>query len=241
MNRAPAATASSTCSGRTTVPAPTSTSVSAAMSRIASAATAVRNVTSATGSPPSARADATGTAVSSSSSTTTGTIRPAQDIALVDHSWIRSTTRDALSVPSVATARPAGAAADTVPTRVRLIPASPRREAARASSAGRRHDRSRQRRSRSRIDHGRAPAVPVDHGAADHGPGGDPDRDGCAEPRERLGDRAGGGNPADLAVERRDDRRDRQARAEHQQRHRPDRGRERAAAPSAPRGRTSRR
>ena len=81
MNRAPASTASSTCSGRTTVPAPTRTSVSAAMRLIASAATAVRKVTSATGSPPSARAAASGTAVSSSSSTTTGTTRRLSTVA----------------------------------------------------------------------------------------------------------------------------------------------------------------
>ena len=47
--------------------------------------------------------------------------------------------------------------------------------------------------------------------------------DGRAEPRERLCDRAGRGNAADLAVERRDDRSDRETGAEHQQRHRPDR------------------
>src|SRR6478735_11615350 len=65
-------------------------------------------------------------------------------------------------------------------------------------------------------DDGRAPAVPVDHGAADHGPERDPDRDRGAEPRERLGDRARRRNPPDLAVERSDDGRNWQSRPEHQ-------------------------
>ena len=54
---------------------------------------------------------------------------------------------------------------------------------------------------------------------------GDADRDRGAEPRERLRHRPGDGDPADLAVERCDDRSDRQARAEEKQRHRADRAR----------------
>ena len=62
-NRAPASTARSTCSGVSTVPAPTSSSGSAAIARIASAAAAVRKVTSTVCSPPAASASASGSAV----------------------------------------------------------------------------------------------------------------------------------------------------------------------------------
>ena len=70
--RAPASTARSTWSAVMTLPAPTSMSGSRAIARSASRAAGVRNVTSAQGSPPSARAAASGTAERGESTTTTG-------------------------------------------------------------------------------------------------------------------------------------------------------------------------
>ena len=75
MNLAPASTASSTCSVVSTVPAPTNMcGNSLAITLIASFAHAVLNVTSATGSPPSHNAFASGLASSILFTTTTGTI-----------------------------------------------------------------------------------------------------------------------------------------------------------------------
>ncbi len=75
MNLQPAAIARSTCSVVRTVPAPTNISGQAStMLRIASSAAAVRNVTSATGRPPSQRAFAKGAASLASSILTTGII-----------------------------------------------------------------------------------------------------------------------------------------------------------------------
>ena len=75
INFAPAATARSTCSVVSTVPAPTSISGNCSLIiRMDSSAAAVRNVTSAHGSPPSHNAFASGAASLASSSTTTGTI-----------------------------------------------------------------------------------------------------------------------------------------------------------------------
>ena len=73
MNFAPASAARSTCSVVSTVPAPTSISgIASVMARIASAAAAVRNVTSAAGSPPRESASASGTALDASSILMTG-------------------------------------------------------------------------------------------------------------------------------------------------------------------------
>ena len=75
MNFAPAATARSTCSQVSTVPAPTTISGNASvMFLIASAAAAVRKVTSAHGRPPSISACASGTASAASLMAITGTM-----------------------------------------------------------------------------------------------------------------------------------------------------------------------
>ena len=78
--RAPARCAMSTCSGRMTVPAPTSSSPSAASVRSARDGASVRKVTSATGSPPRLSAAASGAATGRrSSATMTGTTPGAQE------------------------------------------------------------------------------------------------------------------------------------------------------------------
>ena len=75
MNFAPAATAASTCSAFSTVPAPTHMSGKfVVMVPMASAAASVRKVTSAQGSPPAHRAFASGSASSARSIFTTGTM-----------------------------------------------------------------------------------------------------------------------------------------------------------------------
>ena len=75
IKRAPAATARSTCSVVSTVPAPISISGKAfAIIRMDSSAASVRKVTSAQGRPPSQRAFARGRASLASFRTTTGTI-----------------------------------------------------------------------------------------------------------------------------------------------------------------------
>ena len=75
INFAPAATASSTCSIVSTVPAPTNISgCFSLMILIDSAAASVRKVTSAQARPPSQRASARGSASLLSFNTTTGTI-----------------------------------------------------------------------------------------------------------------------------------------------------------------------
>src|SRR6266566_4768601 len=81
MYVAPALMAASTCSAVSTVPAPTTRRGSCAISSRASAARAVRKVTSAQGRPPSASASPSGRARSGSSRTITGTI---------PMSWIRA-------------------------------------------------------------------------------------------------------------------------------------------------------
>ncbi len=67
-------------------------------------------------------------------------------------------------------------------------------------------------RQRDAEQHRCPPAVPVDQPAAAEAATGDTARDRRAEPRERLGHGAGGGNAADLAVDRGNDRGDREAR-----------------------------
>ena len=92
MNRAPASTARSTCSGVSTVPAPTNMSGVRAISRSASLAAGVRNVTSAQRRPPLASAVPRGSAAATSLMTTTGTSRVASMVAV--------TSSDGLTVGS---------------------------------------------------------------------------------------------------------------------------------------------
>ena len=90
------------------------------------------------------------------------------------------------------------------------IASAARPPAARASRAGgpsRRHRRP-GRRSPSTTA-ARQPWLSISQPPATLPPAIPIETDG-AEPRERLGHRAGGGDPADLAVQRRDDRRDRE-------------------------------
>ncbi len=71
-NRAPAALASFTSRGVSSVPAPTTPPSTSAMARITSSAAGVRSVTSSTGSPPATSASASGTAWPASFTTSTG-------------------------------------------------------------------------------------------------------------------------------------------------------------------------